>query len=503
MNAASWGPLGQALLVLYYLVLGTLAIYGVHRLHLVIVYWKTRRNTPPRRPEPEVWPRVTVQLPLYNERYVAERLIDAVAALDYPRDRLEIQVLDDSTDDTAAIVAARVAHQRAQGLDIHHVRRSDRSGFKAGALAAGLAAAKGDLLAVFDADFVPQPSFLRETVPHLAADPTLGMVQARWSHINRDYSLLTRIQAILLDGHFLIEHTARHRGGSFFNFNGTAGVWRRQAIEDAGGWEHDTVTEDLDLSYRSQLAGWSFLYLPDVTAPAELPVDINAFKGQQRRWAKGSVQTGRKLLGRLLTAKVPWGVKFEAFVHLTNNLAYPLMALLSLLVFPAMLLRRGSSWATVLTVDLPLFLAATCSVLVFYVASQIAQGEGWLRRLRDLPALMGLGIGLSLTTAPAVLSGLFSKGGTFVRTPKYAIARRGQGWHGKRYRAGGGSFLLVEGLFALYFTGSAAYAVKAGMWPSLPFLLLFLQGHSYIFWLGVLPMLAGRRRLRAEASAEG
>jgi hypothetical protein len=280
------------LLVLYYLTLGVLALYGIHRSWLVVTYLRHRRDRPALPAPPAEWPVVTVQLPLYNEMYVATRLLDAVCRLSYPRDRLEIQVLDDSTDETSELVAAEVARWRERGVDVRHVRRGDRAGFKAGALDAGLACARGELLAVFDADFVPGPDFLEKTVPYFTdpADPQggsrLGMVQARWEHINRGYSLLTRIQAILLDGHFVIEHTARNRSGRFFNFNGTAGIWRRQAIEDAGGWQHDTLTEDLDLSYRAQLAGWRFVYLPEVTVPSELPVDVRGFKSQQHRWAK-------------------------------------------------------------------------------------------------------------------------------------------------------------------------------------------------------------------------
>lgn len=479
--APSWTT---ALLALYYLILGVLALYGLHRLVLVSVWWRTRYHGEPTPPPPSEWPRVTVQLPLYNELYVAERLIEAACGLDYPRDRLEIQVLDDSTDETRNVVAAVVARERAGGVDVRHLRRADRTGFKGGALAAGLERASGELIAVFDADFVPAPDFLLKTVPWFR-DPGVGMVQARWEHLNRGYSLLTRIQALLLDGHFLIEHAARNRGGCFFNFNGTAGIWRRRAITDAGGWSADTLTEDLDLSYRAQLAGWRFLYLPDLAVPSELPVDANGFKSQQHRWAKGSIQTGRKLLPRLARARLPLRVKLEAFVHLTNNLAYPLMVLLSLLVFPAMVLRRGGGLVEVLLVDLPLFLGATVSVLVFYTASQLASDEDRRRELRYLPALMGVGIGLSLSNARAVLSGLVSRGGTFVRTPKYSIEdRRGRvEWRSLRYRAGRSVTSVLEGLFALYFAVAVGLAVRWGMWPSLPFLALFLHGYGYMFWL--------------------
>ncbi|MEE8277762.1 MAG: cellulose synthase family protein [Thermoanaerobaculia bacterium] len=476
----------RGLLALYYLILGILAFYGLHRMAMVALYYRTRSRSIPPPPDPEQWPTVTVQLPLFNEMYVARRLIDAICALDYPRDRLEIQVLDDSTDPTKEIVARQVVHYRRRGYQIHHIQRCRRTGFKAGALAAGLQRARGSLLAVFDADFVPRSDFLKRTVPYFA-DPKLGMVQARWDHINRRYSLLTRIQAILLDGHFVIEHAARNRGGRFFNFNGTAGIWRRQAILDAGGWQHDTLTEDLDLSYRAQLAGWKFLFLPEVTVPAELPVDINGFKGQQFRWAKGSIQTARKLLGRILRAPIPWRVKLEAFVHLTNNMSYLLMVFLSLLIFPAMVLRSGTDVHILLLVDLPLFLGATVSVLVFYVVSQVAANPDWRRDLRHLPSLMGLGIGLAINNSRAVLQGLVDRGGVFERTPKYRIEAPHDGWREKRYRVRRNPSFALEATLATYFVLCVVAAWKLEMWLSLPFLYLFLQGYCYMTLLSLLP----------------
>ena len=474
------------ILALYYSILGTLAIYGSHRLILVWRFWRTRNQTPPLPPPPEIWPAVTVQLPIFNERYVAERLIDAVCRLEYPRDRLEIQVLDDSTDDTREIVAAVVDGWRQRGIDIRHIHRIDRSGFKAGALAAGLEIAKGELVAVFDADFVPQANFLHQTVPYFA-DPELGMAQARWGHINRSYSLLTRIQAVLLDGHFVVEHTARNRSGCFFNFNGTAGIWRRRAIEDAGGWAHDTLTEDLDLSYRSQLAGWRFLYLPDLVVPAELPAEINAYKSQQHRWAKGSIQTGRKLLTKILRAPIPLRAKLEAFFHLTNNLAYPLMIALSVLIFPAMALRSDDALWSLLAIDLPLFLAATVSVILFYLASQSVLGIPWWRALFQMPALMGLGIGLAVNNSRAVLSGLLHDGGVFHRTPKYRIEGRLGEWTSKTYKLRKHPSFYLEVLLALYFVVCCGLAVHFEMWLSIPFLYLFLHGYSYMVLLSVLP----------------
>src|SRR3954468_6289560 len=482
-----WAPV---LLALYYSVLAVLSFYGLHRLWMVMLYLRTRAHLVPM-PEPpsdpQAWPVVTVQLPLYNEMYVAERLIEAVCQLDYPAGRLEIQVLDDSTDETTEIVARAVAGHRARGVDIHHVHRTDRTGFKAGALEAGLAQARGEFLAIFDADFVPTPDFLLRSVPYFLAEPQLGLVQGRWDHINRAYSLLTRVEAILLDGHFMIEHSARNRSGRFFNFNGTAGIWRRTAIESSGGWEHDTLTEDLDLSFRAQLQGWRFLYLPKLKVPSELPVDVNGFKSQQYRWAKGAVQTGRKLLGRVWRAPLPVKVKFEALVHLTNNASYPLMVLLSLLIFPAMMLRRGTSTAMLLLVDLPLFLSATASVLTFYLMSQVAGNEEWSGEIRYLPALMSVGIGLSVNNARAVLSGLFHDGGVFHRTPKYRIEKAGQSWTTKRYRVGTDPTRLIEALLALYFLGVTIYALVAGMWMSVPFLLLFVQGYGYMAVLSYLP----------------
>jgi cellulose synthase/poly-beta-1,6-N-acetylglucosamine synthase-like glycosyltransferase len=501
MSSAS-SALGPAVLALYYLILAILAFFGVHRLWMVLLYLKTRRRIPPCPPDPELWPLVTVQLPLYNEMYVATRLVDAVCRLDYPRDRLEIQILDDSTDETTAIVGRLVEEHRRQGIDIKLVHRDDRRGFKAGALAAGLERARGELLAVFDADFVPQVEFLRLAVPYFA-DPAIGLVQGRWMHINRCYSLLTRVQSIFLDGHFMIEHIARNRSNCFFNFNGTAGVWRREAIVAGGGWEHDTLTEDLDLSYRAQLIGWKFLYLPELAVPSELPVDVNGFKTQQYRWAKGAIQTGRKLIGRVLVTPLPPRVKFEALVHLTNNISYPLMLLLSLLIFPAMLLRRGTPMRMLTLVDLPFFFAATASVLVFYLMSQVASGSGWRKQLRYLPALMGMGIGLSVVNSHAVLSGLVQRGGTFHRTPKYRIENSGQEWRGKRYRAGVSSSFAVEAALAVYFVFCTTFAVVNGMWLSIPFLLLFVQGYGYMALLSIVPALDGLRLARAGESWQG
>jgi cellulose synthase/poly-beta-1,6-N-acetylglucosamine synthase-like glycosyltransferase len=494
--AMEWGV--RALLAAYYAVLAVLALYGLHRLVLVAGWWRHRQHPLPTPPAPAEsdWPLVTVQLPLYNERFVVERLLRAVAALDYPRGRLELQVLDDSTDDTSAIVA-RVCHElRGGGLDVRHLRRTERSGFKAGALATGLAVARGDLLCIFDADFVPGPDFLRRLVPWFCAAGAerTGMVQARWGHLNRDDSLATKVQAMLLDGHFAIEHAARHRRGCFFNFNGTAGIWRRAAIEEAGGWQADTLTEDLDLSYRAQLLGWRFVFVPEVVVPAELPVEAADLEAQQHRWAKGGAQTMRKLLPRLLRAPLPWKVRREAFMHLTANLTYALMAALAALIFPAMLLRRGGGWWQLLAIDLPLFSLASGSVLLFYVAGQVAAGEPWQARLRLLPALMATGIGLSVTNSAAVVAGVVVRGGTFQRTPKYAGAAPAR----RIYRHGRRLSFWAAGVLAIYFAACFVAAVALRLWLSLPFLYLFLQGYGYLFLLG----LFGPRLDQQEAPPE-
>src|SRR5262249_31667851 len=339
-------------------------------------------------------PRVTVQLPLYNEMYVVDRLVDSVCRIRYPRELLEIQVLDDSVDETQDIAKAAVERYRDEGFDIHYIHRQDRHGFKAGALDHSLKLARGEFVVIFDADFVAPPDILEKSLGHFE-DRGVGMVQVRWGHINRDYSLLTQVQSILLDGHFVLEHGGRNRSGRFFNFNGTAGIWRRQAIADAGGWQHDTLTEDLDLSYRAQLRGWNFIFLPNLIAPAEVPVEMNAFKSQQHRWAKGSIQTCRKLLPRILRSNLPLGVKAEAFFHLSANFNYPLMCVLSVLMAPSMVIRYNMGWYEMLLIDVPLFFAATASVANFYMVCQRELHDDWITRAKYLPFLMSIGIGLT------------------------------------------------------------------------------------------------------------
>jgi cellulose synthase/poly-beta-1,6-N-acetylglucosamine synthase-like glycosyltransferase len=462
----------------YFFVLIILAVYGWHRYYLVYLYIKNRDKEPKAGPPLSPLPVVTIQLPLYNEMYVADRLIAAVCAIDYPRDRLEIQVLDDSTDETVGIAESAVRRHAAQGIDIRYLHRDDRTGYKAGALEAGLREARGEFVAIFDADFLPTSDFLARLLPYFA-DPRVGMVQARWGHINQDYSLLTKIQSILLDGHFVLEHGGRNRAGRFFNFNGTAGIWRRVAIDDAGGWQHDTLTEDLDLSYRAQLRGWRFVFVSSVTAPAEVPVEMNAFKSQQHRWAKGSIQTCRKLMPDILRADVPLGVKVEAFFHLTANFNYPLMCVLSVLMFPSMVIRYNMGWYEMMLIDVPLFLAATFSVCNFYMICQREIHRDWRARIKYLPFLMSIGIGLCINNTRAVFEALFNKATEFARTPKYRIEGAADEWVGKKYRQSVAVQPLIELGLGLYFTATVFYALANQIYGTVPFLVLFQLGFLY------------------------
>jgi len=474
----------------YFFVLIILAVYGWHRYYLVYLYLRNRGKEPlsgsPLSPQPVV----TIQLPLYNEMYVADRLIAAVCAIKYPRDLLEIQVLDDSIDETRGIAEAAVRRFAAEGIDIKYLHRTDRTGYKAGALEAGLKQARGEFVGIFDADFIPSSDFLIRLMPQFA-DQKVGMVQARWGHINQDYSLLTKIQSILLDGHFVLEHGGRYRAGRFFNFNGTAGVWRRSAIDDAGGWQHDTLTEDLDLSYRAQLRGWRFVFLSDLIAPAEVPVEMNAFKSQQHRWAKGSIQTCRKLLPEILRAKVPLGVKAEAFFHLTANFNYPLMCVLSVLMFPSMVIRYNMGWYEMMLIDVPLFFAATFSVCNFYMMCQREIHRDWRARIKYLPFLMSIGIGLCINNTRAVFEALFNKQSEFARTPKYRIEGDADEWVGKRYRQSVAVQPLIELALGLYFTATVFYALANQIYGTVPFLVLFQIGFLYTGLLSIVQQYAG------------
>jgi len=468
-----------SVVVAYALLLCVLSLYGVHRYAMAYLYYRHKYRLAVPKGRFEALPRVTIQLPIFNEMYVTERLIDAVARIAYPCDLLEIQVLDDSTDETQGIARACVDRHRKAGLDIHYVHRVDRRGYKAGALEHGLTLARGELVAIFDADFIPDPDFLERTV-HYFTDPGVGLVQTRWGHLNRGYSALTEAQAVMLDGHFIVEHCARSRSGRFFNFNGTAGIWRRQAIEDGGGWQHDTLTEDMDLSFRSQLAGWRFVYLPQLVTPAELPVDMNAFKAQQHRWAKGSIQTALKLLRTVWRSDQPAEVRRESVFHLTANLAYLLMIPLAILLPITVVVRVSHGVLEVILLDIPFFAAASFSVAVFYVAAQLEQRRTVWQSIKYIPFVMALGIGLSVNQARAVFEALMGYETGFTRTPKHGVKAPGESVVKKRYKAAVTFQPIVEIGLAAYMTYGVLYLVEREVYWSLPFLFLFQFGFAYV-----------------------
>ncbi len=469
-----------AFVVVYFAILCILSIYGIHRFVMATLYRIYRKDIPYPDAKFSDLPRVTIQLPMFNERYVIERLIDAVCEIRYPREKLQIQVLDDSIDETQKIAADAVARKREQGFDIVYIHRDDRTGFKAGALEAGLKTATGEFVAVFDADFVPQPDFLERTI-HFFTNEKVGMVQVRWEHLNREYSLLTRVQSILLDGHFVIEHTARNRSGRFFNFNGTAGIWRKSTIADAGGWQHDTITEDLDLSYRAQSKGWQFIYVNESTTPAEVPVEMVAFKTQQHRWAKGSIQVAKKVLPKLLKSRLPFKVKLEAWMHLTCNISYILMVILSLMMPLTVEFRVKNSWMTSIWVDAIVFICASVSIMMFYLLAQKeARKQTFMQRLAYLPIVMSLGIGLSINNCRAVIEALVGYKTGFVRTPKYGVTKSGESFKHVKY-----GFKLnwqpwVETAMGIYFVWGIVHAISLGAYASVPFLALFCTGYLYV-----------------------
>jgi cellulose synthase/poly-beta-1,6-N-acetylglucosamine synthase-like glycosyltransferase len=485
-----------------------LAFYGMHRYQLVWTYYKYRKNAAhsehpvARFPDSDL-PFVTIQLPLYNEQFVIQRLIDACCRLDYPRDRFEIQVLDDSTDESSD-VARQIVERYAAGFPgmppqpIEYIHRTNRHGYKAGALEGGLQTAKGEFVAIFDADFVPPRDWVMRVIHHFA-EPEIGMVQTRWTHLNRNYSFLTQVEAILLDGHFVLEHGGRSRAGVFFNFNGTAGMWRRSVIAAAGGWQHDTLTEDTDLSYRAQLIGSKFKYLQDVECPAELPIEMTAFKTQQARWAKGLIQTSKKILPRILKSDAPFHTKLEAWYHLTANISYPLMILLSTLLLPAMIIRSYQGWVQMVLIDLPLFLASTMSISSFYVVSQYELYPGrWYRTVLYIPFLMALGVGLTVTNAKAVLEALFGIKSAFARTPKYSVKKKGEKSQASKYRKRLGIIPFIELAIGCWFVYCVWYAFSNENYFTIPFLLLFVFGYWYTGLLSLFQGIFDRNKPETE-----
>jgi len=469
----------------YLVATALLAVYGLNSLVLTWLYLRHRRENAPCPPLAET-PAVTVQLPIYNELYVVERLIDAIVRLEYPRDRLQIQVLDDSTDETTAVARARVDFYRAQGIDIELIQRAERTDFKAGALQHGLTMAKGEFIVIFDADFVPGSDFLAKTVPYFLERPRLGVIQTRWGHINADYSPLTRAQAIALDGHFVVEQTARNRSGLFMNFNGTAGIWRRECIEASGGWQGDTISEDLDLSYRAQLSGWGFLFLPDVLSPAEIPPQINAFKRQQFRWAKGSIQCALKLWRLVLKAPVSIFKRVQAMIHLTSYLVHPLMLFLCLSSLPLILWKGGGR------LPLAYFSLASLGPPLLYALSQYSLYPDWLKRFTYFPVLVFLGTGIALNNTRAVWEALTRRQNGFRRTPKFCLEERKDRWAGRRYSLSFDWMTLGEFSLGLYAALTTWVAFQQGNYYALPFFLLYVGGFGYAAFCSLWHSLLGR-----------
>jgi len=491
------------LALIYFAVIGLLFIYGINFFYLTFLAGRAQSNDP-IPPMPVPLPRVTVQLPIYNELYVAERLIHAVARLDYPAELLEIQVLDDSSDETVEIVRAAVERWRANGVHIAQVRRADRQGFKAGALANGMQSARGEFIAIFDADFIPSPDFLKRTLPHLT-NPRIAFVQTRWGHVNRDYSLLTRLQSLAIDAHFMIEQFARSHSDYWFNFNGTAGIWRRTAMEDAGGWTADTLTEDLDLSYRAFLRGWQAVFLRDVEVLAELPVTLSAYRRQQHRWGRGSLECAIKLLPRVWQSSAPWQKKLEATLHLTGYGIHLLMFVLMLL-YPAIILMSARYPGLGLLFGIALICNATAfaPTIFFLVAQQQLNRIQW-RELAPILFITMLGTGMMINTTRAALEIVFRPRAAFERTPKFGIARKNQNWRALHYQLRLDSIVYVEIVFALFNGWSGLLALQANNFAVAFYAFLFAAGMFFTSGATIAQTFAVQRQQnldqrRADAS---
>jgi cellulose synthase/poly-beta-1,6-N-acetylglucosamine synthase-like glycosyltransferase len=493
-------PFDWALLVPYFAILIVLSVYGLHRYETIRRYRKFRKNLP-RAAERRFdrLPKVTVQLPLYNERFVVARLLEEVSKIDYPRELLQIQVLDDSTDETHPYTERLCNEYRAAGLEIEYRHRTNRHGFKAGALQEGLETATGEFIAIFDADFIPPTDFLTRTVDFFT-DPQVGVVQTRWSYLNKESSILTQVEAMLLDGHFVLEHGARCGSGLFFNFNGTAGVLRRTMIDDAGGWQHETLTEDSDLSYRAQLKGWRFVYLPGLDCPSELPMETYAFQVQQARWAKGLTQVAMKLLPRLLKADLPFKVKAEAFLHLTPNISYPLMIAVSMLMLPVMIVRFYMGVFHMVLLDFPLIVASFWSISAFYLyAQRELYPKSWWKSIAFLPMLMAAGVALTVSNSKGVIEALCGIQSSFVRTAKYALgADKVKAQPAAVYRSRSGWLPYVELAIGTYFVYMVEFAIETLNFFAIPFLLLFVCGYYWAGFSTLIEEYRGRLRWQRE-----
>lgn len=482
--------IAYVIFILYVTVMVFITIYCLHQLQLLWLYFRALPKLQAAPPTPITWPNVTVQLPVYNELHVVERLIDRVVQLHYPPQLLEIQVLDDSTDQTQDLIAAKVNYYQARGVNILQVRRENRQGFKAGALQAGLHLAQGEFIAIFDADFLPHPDFLERTIPYFA-DPGIGVVQTRWEHLNEQYSLLTRLQAFPLNVHFTVEQSGRQNGRHFLQFNGTAGVWRKSTIEASGGWQGDTLTEDLDLSYRAQLKGWRIHYLEAVGSPAELPVEMYGLKSQQNRWMKGGAETARKMLPLIWKSTFPWRQKFYSTLHLLASSVFLFVFLLSVLSVPVLLLLRPLG---INTHYWSIFLMGMLSIIaVYYTANEVTSWhlQPWWKRLVNFislfPLFLAMSMGLAMHNAVAVVQGWSGRKSSFVRTPKFAIEGREKKSLPTDYLRGRlNGVVLWEGLLAVYFFAAVIIGLKQGLTSFLYFHILLTLGYGAIFYYSVL-----------------
>ena len=484
--------LEDALLVSYIIALSFPFIFGSNGFLMIYYYFRYRKRQVAEKGVLKELPHVTIQLPVYNELYVVNRAIDAICALDYPKDRLEIQVLDDSTDETTAIIGRKMVEKTSQGFDIKHIRRGNRQGYKAGALKFGLEQARGEYIAVFDADFIPRTDFLMRTLPYFASEK-IGLVQTRWEHINSDYSLLTRAQALALDGHFVIEQQVRNKAGFFMNFNGTAGIWRRSCIEDSGNWEADTLAEDLDLSYRAQLKGWQFVFMKEYTSPAELPADVNGLRSQQYRWTKGAIEASRKLLPKVWKSKLPLRVKIHSTIHLGASLVYPFVLMIAILQVPAVFIKHTGEYdATFMLMGG--FIFAFFGSFVFYLYSQKDIYEDWRRRIYLFPVFMAGSMGLSVNNTKAVIEGLFRKKTEFVRTPKYGMTGKEGSWADKKYTQRKINWVsIAEFVLAVYCLGGIVLSIADLEIAAVPFQLLFFAGFGSISFLSIRQAVLARR----------
>lgn len=509
-SSATWFDI--VWLAAYFIVLIGMSGYGCHRLLMVMLYLIHRKHKPQPKAQWEEWPLVTIQLPMFNEKFVVEGLLKKVTAIDYPKDKLEIQILDDSTDDTYDLCCEQVEKYRAEGFDIVCLHRTDRTGFKAGALEAADAVAKGEFLLILDADFRPEPDILKTVMPYFT-DDKVALVQTRWGHINRNKNLLTRLQSIFLDGHFALEQTCRNRSGRFFTFNGTAGVWRKSAIVDAGGWEHDTITEDMDLSYRAQMKGWQFVYLNDYVTPAELPEDMDGFKAQQHRWTKGCIQVCQKMLFTIWRSDAPFKAKMEATTHLTCNYSYLALILLCFLVLPistGYVSPSGEwSWESVqmILLTFTLFFFASVAVMIFYVTAEaIVRPKRWWMVFPLMIPLLALGVGMAVNNAKAVLEAVCGQQSEFVRTPKFGESKEGALSIEKRaagYKALKSVLVpTLELIFGLFFAGVEIFKLATGDIPAFFFMLPFL-GFFYTSFCSFARLWDGhvQRKRAAKAAA--